>query len=38
MIGKRVQIDRETWEAIEAGMLDPGKSFQELTDEAFVEL
>jgi hypothetical protein len=38
MIGKRVQFDDDTWEAVEAVMLDTGKSFQELTDEAFAEL
>ena len=38
MPGKRVQFDDETWEAIEAVMRDSGGSFQQLTDEAFVDL
>jgi hypothetical protein len=38
MPGKRVQFDDETWGAIEAVTRDTGKSFQELTDEAFADL
>jgi hypothetical protein len=38
MPGKRVQFDDETLEAIEAIAMRTGKSFQELTDEAFVDL
>jgi hypothetical protein len=38
MVGKRVQFDDETWEAIEAVMHDRGSSFQELADEAFSDL
>jgi hypothetical protein len=38
MVGKRVQFDDETWEAIQAVMRDGGDSFQELADEAFVDL
>jgi hypothetical protein len=38
MIGKRVQFDDETWEAIQAVMRDSGSDFQELADEAFADL
>ena len=38
MVGKRVQFDDETWEAIEALARDSDKSFQELADEAFDDL
>lgn len=38
MVGKRVQFDDETWEAIEALARDSDKSFQELADEAFADL
>jgi hypothetical protein len=38
MVGKRVQFDDETWEAIEAVMHDSGMSFQELADDAFADL
>jgi hypothetical protein len=38
MVGKRVQFDDETWEAIQAVMRDGGNSFQELADEAFADL
>ncbi len=38
MIGKRVQFDEETWEAIKPVMGDSGHSFQELADEAFADL
>jgi hypothetical protein len=38
MVGKRVQFDDETWQAIEAVADDTGKAFQELADEAFADL
>jgi hypothetical protein len=38
MVGKRVQFDDETWEAIEALMRDSGSGLQELTDETFADL
>ena len=38
MPGKRVQFDEETLEAVEALAKRAGKSFQELTDEAFAAL
>ena len=38
MVGKRVQFDDETWEAIEALMRDSGSSLQKLTEEAFADL
>ena len=38
MPGKRVQFDDETWEALAAVSRSKGKSFQELTDEAFADL
>jgi hypothetical protein len=38
MVGKRIQFDDETWEAIQAVMRDGGSSFQELADEAFTDL
>jgi len=38
MVGKRVQFDNDTWEAIEAVIRDSGSSFQELADEAFADL
>jgi hypothetical protein len=38
MVGKRVQFDDETWEAVQALMRSSGSSFQELTDEAFADL
>jgi hypothetical protein len=38
MVGKRVQFDDETWEAIEAVAYRTGRSFQELVDEAFADL
>jgi hypothetical protein len=37
MVGKRVQFDDETWEAIQAVMRDSGSDFQELVDEAFAD-
>ena len=38
MVGKRVQFDDETLEAIEALMRDSGSSLQKLTEEAFADL
>jgi hypothetical protein len=38
MIGKRVQFDDETWEAIQAVMHDARENFQQLADEAFADL
>lgn len=38
MPGKRAQFDDETWAAIDALARREGKSFQELTDEAFADL
>ena len=38
MVGKRVQFDDETWEAIQALARATGKSFQELTSTAFTDL
>jgi hypothetical protein len=38
MVGKRVQFDEETWEAIVALSKLKGKSFQALTDEAYGDL
>jgi hypothetical protein len=38
MVGKRVQLDDETWEAIQAVMRDSGSSFHQLADEAFADL
>jgi len=37
MVGKRVQFDDETWEAIQAVMRDARQSFQQLADEAFAD-
>jgi hypothetical protein len=37
-VGKRVQFDEETWQAIDAVMPRNGLTFQELTDEAFKEV
>ena len=37
MPGKRIQFDDETREVIEAVVRDSGSSFQDLTDEAFVD-
>jgi hypothetical protein len=36
MVGKRVQFDAETWEAIEAAM-HACKSFQQIAAEAFAD-
>jgi hypothetical protein len=38
MPGKRVQFDDETWQAMDAVVRRSGRSFQELTDEAFADL
>ena len=37
MVGKRVQFDDETWEAIQAVMRDIGGDFQDIADEAFAD-
>ena len=37
MVGKRVQFDDETWEAIVAIARDNGMSFQDVADEAFAD-
>jgi hypothetical protein len=37
-VGKRVQFDEETWQAIDAVMPRNGLTFQELTDEAFKDV
>ena len=38
MVGKRVQFDDQTWEAIVAVSRRSRSSFQELSDEAFADL
>lgn len=38
MIGKRVQFDDESWQAIDLLASDSMKTFQELADEAFADL
>jgi hypothetical protein len=38
MIGKRVQFDDETWQALGLLARDSMKDFQELADEAFRDL
>jgi hypothetical protein len=38
MVGKRVQFDEETWEAIQAVARQRGRTFQQLADEAFKEI
>jgi hypothetical protein len=38
MVGKRIQFDDETWEAIQAVMSDARQSFQQLANEAFADL
>jgi hypothetical protein len=38
MVGKRVEFDDDTWEAIQAVMHDTGRSFQQIRDEAFADL
>ena len=38
MVGKRVQFDDETWQAIQAVARQTGKSFQELASTAFADM
>lgn len=38
MVGKRVQLDDETWQALDLLARDQMKTFQELADEAFADL
>jgi hypothetical protein len=38
MVGKRIQFDDETWEALQAVARQKGRTFQQLADEAFAEL
>ena len=38
MPGKRVQLDDETWQALDLFARDQMKTFQELADEAFADL
>ena len=38
MVGKRVQFEDDTWEAVTAVARKSGTNFQELTDEAFADL
>jgi hypothetical protein len=38
MPGKRVQIDDETWQALDLLARDRMQDFQELADEAFLDL
>jgi hypothetical protein len=38
MVGKRVQFDEATWQALEVVAHDRGESFQQLADEAFKDL
>jgi hypothetical protein len=38
VVGKRVQFDTESWEAIQAVMRDSGDDSQKLADEAFADL
>ena len=38
MIGKRVQFDDETWNALDLLAKDSMRDFQELADEAFADL
>ncbi len=38
MPGKRVQIDEETWQALDLLARDSMRDFQELADEAFRDL
>ena len=38
MKGKRVQLDDETWQALDLLARDQMKTFQELSDEAFRDL
>ena len=38
MPGKRLQLDDETWQALDLLARDQMKTFQELADEAFADL
>jgi hypothetical protein len=38
MPGKRIQLDEETWQALDLLGRDTMKDFQELADEAFADL
>jgi hypothetical protein len=38
MVGKRVQFDDETWQAIQAVARQTGKNFQELASSAFADM
>jgi hypothetical protein len=38
MIGKRVQLHKETWQELQVLAAESMKSFQELADEAFYDL
>jgi hypothetical protein len=38
MVGKRVEFDDETWQAIQAVTRQTGKSFQELASAAFADM
>jgi hypothetical protein len=38
MVGKRVQFDEETWQALDLLARDSMKDFQDLADEAFADL
>ncbi len=38
MVGKRVQFDEETWNAVELMRRERHRSFQQLADEAFGDL
>jgi hypothetical protein len=38
LVGKRLQFDRETWNAIDLMARDQMKSIQEITEEAFRDL
>jgi hypothetical protein len=38
MVGKRIQFDDQTWEAIQAAMRDAGMSFQDIANEAFADV
>jgi hypothetical protein len=37
MVGKRVQFDDETWQAVQAIARQTGKSFQEVASAAFAD-
>jgi hypothetical protein len=38
MLGKRIQFDQETWNALDLLAKDSMRDFQELADEAFTDL